>query len=212
MTTMADDVKRRPYSSERRREQATLTRERVLAAAAALFAERGYDGASIAAVAERAGVSQETVYARFHNKRTLLGELVQAAVRGDDDRPLLEQEGPRAVLAARDRSALCRALASDIASRLERAAPLVAIAAAAARSDPELADLLRRVHAARLRNLRTVVDRLAELGPLRSSAAAAADTLWALTSPELHQLLVLGRGWNRRRYAAWLAATLDAVL
>src|SRR5690242_3570542 len=91
---MSGDVKRRSYRSERRREQAAETRERVLDAADALFRERGWDGTSIAAVAESAGVSQETVYARFRGKRALLGELVQRAVRGGDARPVPEQAAP----------------------------------------------------------------------------------------------------------------------
>lgn len=77
-----------------RREQAEQTRERVLGAAARLFEQRGYEGASIAAIAEQARVSQVTIYARFQNKRTLLGELVHRAVRGDDPAPVLEQAGP----------------------------------------------------------------------------------------------------------------------
>ena len=36
--------------------------------------------------------------------------------------------------------------------------------------------------------------------------------VWALTSPELHQLLVHVRGWNRSRYRAWLADSLIALL
>ena len=54
---MERDVKRRPYRSTRRQEQAEETREKVLAAAATLFRERGYEGASVAAIAGAAGVS-----------------------------------------------------------------------------------------------------------------------------------------------------------
>ena len=98
---MPGDVKpRRPYRSERRREQAEETRERVLEAAARLFAERGFESATIAAIAAEAGVSPETVYAAFRNKRTLLGELIRAAVRGSDSSPVPQQAGPRAVAAA----------------------------------------------------------------------------------------------------------------
>ena len=76
---MPEDVKRRrPYRSERRREQAEETRERVLDAAAGLFGERGFESTTISAIAQAAGVSPETVYGRFGNKRALLGELVRA--------------------------------------------------------------------------------------------------------------------------------------
>jgi AcrR family transcriptional regulator len=207
---MESDVKR-PYRSERRREQAEETRMKVLDAAGALFEERGYEGASIAAIAAAAGVSQETVYARFGNKRALLGELVARAVRGADPRPVPDQEGPRSLAAATDQREQLRLFAADIEERLERAAPIVALIGAA-RAEPELAELLVRLHTERLMNLRTVVDALASNGPLRLSEKEALETIWALTSPELQQLLVRVRGWSRPRYRAWLTDSLGAVL
>jgi AcrR family transcriptional regulator len=210
---MAREVKpRRPYRSEVRLEQAERTRERVLDAAAGLFQERGYEGASVAAIARAAGVSDETVYAGFGTKRALLGELVQRAVRGGDPRPVPEQDEPRALAAETDQREQLRRFAGDIARRLERAGPLAAVVAGAARSEPELADLLARLHDTRRRNLGTLVDALAANGPLALPRADALDTVWALTSPELHQLLVRVRRWKRRRYADWLAATLAQVL
>jgi AcrR family transcriptional regulator len=213
VTDVAGDVKRRrPYRSERRREQAEQTRTRVLDAAATMFQERGYEGASIAAIASLAGVSAETVYAGFSTKRALLGELVERAVRGDDPKPVPEQAGPQALAAAADQREQLRLFAADITARLERAAPLVAVVSGAAQAEPELAELLRRLHAQRLRNLRILVDALAANGPLRLPATEAVETVWALTSPELHQLLVRARGWKGPRYAGWLADSLAALL
>jgi AcrR family transcriptional regulator len=206
------DVKRRRYRSPRRQEQAEQTRERVLDAAETLFERRGFDGASIAAIAEEAGVSQETVYARFRNKRTLLGELVQRAVRGDDSRPVPLQEGPRAVAAATDQRVQLRLFAEDIVLRLERAAPIVAVVSSASRSHAELDELLARLHADRLVNLDVLVDALAANGPLLLAREEATETVWALTSPELHQLLTRTRGWSRRRYSDWLAESLARLL
>jgi AcrR family transcriptional regulator len=212
VTVVDGDVKARRYRSERRREQAAETRRRVLDAAASLFEQRGYEGASIAAIAEAARVSQETIYARFQNKRTLLGELVRRAVRGDDPAPVPEQQGPRAIAAATDQRQQLRLFAADVVLRLERAAPLVAIVAGASRSEPELAELLVRLHADRRKNLRTLVDALEVNGPLRLPADEALETVWALTSPELHQLLRRVRGWTRPRYRDWLADSLTQLL
>ena len=49
-------------------------------------------------------------------------------------------------------------------------------------------------------------------GPLRVDDDVAAETVWALTSPELYVLLTGVRGWSRERYAAWLADSLRALL
>jgi AcrR family transcriptional regulator len=211
MAEMAEPVKR-TYRSERRQEQADQTRLRVLDAADVVFRQRGYERASIAAIATEAGVADETIYAHFKNKRTLLGELVQRAVRGADPRPVPEQSAPRALVDISDQREQLRLFAADIVQRLERAAPLVALVSQAAPGEPQLAELLERLHAQRLRNLRTLVDALAASGPLRLSADAATETVWALTSPELHQLLVRQRRWTRRRYSTWLTESLAALL
>jgi AcrR family transcriptional regulator len=207
-----DEPARRRYHSDLRRDQAERTRALVRDAAATLFEEHGYEGTSIAAIAEAAHVSPETVYGRFGTKRALLGELVRRAVRGDDSAPVPEQRGPRAVAAATDQHEQLRLFAADIVLRLERAAPLVAIVAGASRSHPELAELLAALHADRLANLRILVDALVINGPLRLEKEEAVETVWALTSPELHQLLVRVRGWTRQRYRDWLAASLAALL
>ncbi len=203
---------RRPYHSPRRLQQAAETRELVLDAAEQLFKERGYAGTSMAAVAGLAGVSPESVYGHFGSKRVLLGELFRRAVRGADPAPVPEQEVPRTLAASTDQRELLRRFAADIAPRLERAAPLITVLAAAAQSDPELAKLLATLHADRLSNLQVLVDALAANGPLRLPAGEAVETVWALTSPELHQLLVRLRGWTRRRYEEWLAASLAELL
>jgi AcrR family transcriptional regulator len=51
---------------------AAETRERLLRAAADVFAERGYDGTRVADIAEAAGVSNGALYAHFASKADLL--------------------------------------------------------------------------------------------------------------------------------------------
>ncbi len=67
-----------PLRSPRRRPQAraVVTRRRLLEAAEQLFARAGYDGASMADVAERAGVGVGTLYHHFPDKRALLLALI----------------------------------------------------------------------------------------------------------------------------------------
>jgi AcrR family transcriptional regulator len=56
-----------------------LQRQRLLQAAAAEFAERGYAGASAASIARRAGMSKATFYAHFANKLACMLALVDRA-------------------------------------------------------------------------------------------------------------------------------------
>ena len=96
--------------------------------------------------------------------------------------------------------------------RLERVGPLLVVLAHAAASEPALAELYRRVHETRLQNLRNIAVALAHRDALRVGEEEAAETVWALASPELHTLLTRLRGWSRERYIAWLAETLAGAL
>jgi AcrR family transcriptional regulator len=72
--------------------------ERLLGAAARVFLEQGYNGASIDAIARAAGVSKKTIYARFKDKADLFNavwgaisaRLFSDALPDDDDLPLAE--------------------------------------------------------------------------------------------------------------------------
>src|SRR4051812_27461813 len=118
---MSGDVKRkRPYRSERRREQAEQTRTRILDAAGELFVDGGFAGTSVAAIAGRAGVSAETVYQAFGSKPALLDALVRRAARLGDEAPIPEQAGPQAIAAESDQRTQLQLFAADIVRRLER--------------------------------------------------------------------------------------------
>ena len=210
---MAEPVKpRRPYNSERRREAALQTRKRILDAAAARFVEHGFAGTTIAAVAADAATAAETVYATFGTKVALLEEVLRAAARGEEETEILEQEGPARVAAAGTPLEQLAIFADDISRRLARTGPLLRVVGAAAPGEPALAVLARRIHEARLANLRIVPGLLARHGPLRLEAEEASETIWALASPELYLLLTEQRGWSRTRYAEWLADSLAVLL
>jgi TetR/AcrR family transcriptional repressor of mexJK operon len=63
------------------REEAVRRDARLLDVATTLFMERGFDGTSIDAVAEAAGVSKPTVYARYHDKRDLFAAVLRQRIR-----------------------------------------------------------------------------------------------------------------------------------
>ncbi|TQM15052.1 TetR family transcriptional regulator [Pseudonocardia kunmingensis] len=60
-----------------REQSRARTRELLLDAAAALFAERGVNGASVEQIAERAGFSRGAFYGNFADKHDLVRELLQ---------------------------------------------------------------------------------------------------------------------------------------
>ena len=82
--------KPRRVSRQREAGEATRreTRRRLLAAAKAEFAERGYAAATVIRIAERADMSVQTLFSNWGNKRNLLRGVMESAVTGDDDIPL----------------------------------------------------------------------------------------------------------------------------
>jgi AcrR family transcriptional regulator len=60
-----------------RTEQQAETRDRLLDAAAALFAETGFSGTSVAAIAKRAGVTTGAIYSNFAGKDDLFTAVVE---------------------------------------------------------------------------------------------------------------------------------------
>ena len=67
----------KPRQKPRRRLTAAARREVIAGAAAQLFAERGYRGASIEEIARRSGVTPPVVYEHFESKRELYRELLE---------------------------------------------------------------------------------------------------------------------------------------
>jgi AcrR family transcriptional regulator len=80
-------MKRKRKTQAERREE---TREQVLAAAARVFAQRGYHATSLDAIAEEAGFSRGAVYYNFADKEELFLELLdlRCAERAQDLREL----------------------------------------------------------------------------------------------------------------------------
>ncbi len=212
--TQPEKPKRR-YNSTRRRAQARETRRQITEAARKLFTERGYTGATIEAVAQEAGVAPETIYAVFGNKRAILAHLIDISV-GGDDKPilLLQRPGPQAVFQERDPRQQLYLFAQDISAILERVAPIFEIMRFAAKTEPDIADLLQNILRERLHNMESLVQHLSEQGPLEEGVVdlQAAETIWTLTSPEVFRLLTVDRAWSREQYIQWLADTLTRLL
>ncbi|WFG45645.1 TetR/AcrR family transcriptional regulator [Pseudonocardia alni] len=68
---------------ETRDDGVARTRAALLAAAADVFAERGYDGASVDEIARAAGVSVGSIYSRFGSKQDLFRALMTGHLEGD---------------------------------------------------------------------------------------------------------------------------------
>jgi len=206
---------KRRYNSERRQQQARETQRQIIEAARQLFMTRGWVGTTIESIAQEAGVAVETVYSVFGSKRAILSRLVTVLVRGDDEAtPILERAGPQEMMRERDQHRQLHLFSHGIYETMERVGPIFGIMRTAAQAEPEIAALLESLLQERLVNMERMVQWVAEKGPLKDGLEIreAAETVWTLTSAEVHHLLTVDLGWSGERYTAWLAGALTALL
>jgi AcrR family transcriptional regulator len=192
----------RAYRSARRERAAELTRRAIVDAARRVFTERGYAGATIAAIAEAAEVAVPTVYASVGGKPALLMALL------DDIDEQSDVAGSMAAIhPATDPAEVVRT-AVDVTRRSnEQFGDIIAVLDAAARFEPEAAaavdEGIRRHRAGWL----GVAERLQALGALPEGldVQAAADTLGILTIFRVWRTLVRDYGWSWSAAADWVS-------
>ena len=206
---------RREYDNSGREEQAALTRRRILSAARQVVVREGYVATTMVAIATEARVSRETVYKAFRSKPDLIKRVYDVTLVGDEDPvPLRDRPAYRAMVEDPTAEGTLRRYAAIVREIYHRLGPLLGVLLIAARSgEPELRGFLEQTDRESLQGARHVAELVA--GALRPDLDRdrAADSIWALRSPEMHYLLTAVRGWPAPEYERWLAAALvDALL
>lgn len=214
MTTQK--TSKREYDSTRRQAQADETRRRILEAARRQFMERGYAGATAEAIASEAGVSAQTIYAIFKNKKKLFVSLmnVSPTTGVEDHTPMAARPNVQAVAQERDRHRQLQMFAQVVANNLDQVSVVYEIMIDAAKIEPDFDRILQKLNRQRLENMTLAVQQFAANGPFREDMDEihARDTVWTLTSSEVFLLLTRERGWSKEQYADWLADLLIKAL
>ena len=196
-------VKRRSYRSTIRRGEAP---QRVIEAAARLFAMQGYLATSIEDIAAEAGVARPTVFSAVGTKPVILRAVVDQAIAGDDAAvPVAEREWWRETVDEPDPATAIRRLARTMTGIGQRIALIARALETAASTDPDSAEVWDRYQTQRRTGLREFVEALAARHvTLRQDVDTLTDTLWML-QPSAYLRLVVDAGWSPERYEAWLA-------
>jgi AcrR family transcriptional regulator len=205
---------KRSYDGSRRRAAAERRRLEILAAARDLFGEGGYAATSVQAVADRAGVSLDTVYATVGRKPQLLLAVHDMALsEGPAPLPAGQRDYVRAVQEAPTAEAKIRTYAAAMGRVLPRSVPVMRALREAGATEPECAAQYDAISERRAANMRLLVADLRATGELRDDLTddEAADLVWSLNSPEWFGL-VTGRGRTPEQYAALLADVLVRTL
>ena len=201
------------YGATKRRETAARTRQAILAGALELFTVRGNTATSMAAIAERADVALDTIYASVGRKPELARLLIETAISGSAHAvPADERDNVKAIRAAPDAETKIAIYASAMRMIAGRLAPVLGMIQQAAGAEPQLTSLWREISERRAANMRRFAADLAAVGALGVDLGDAADIVWAANAPELYQLLVGRCGWTPERYEDFLADTWRRLL
>jgi AcrR family transcriptional regulator len=178
--------------------------------------ERGYTGATAEAIAAEAGVSAQTIYAIFKNKKRILVSLmnVSPTTGVEDHTPMPERPNVQAVAQEHDQRRQLQMFTQVVASNLNQVAAIFEIMADAARIEPDFERIVQKLNKQRLEHMTVAVQQIAANGPFRENMdkTYATDIVWTLTSGEVFLLLTRDRGWSKEQYADWLADSLIRML
>jgi AcrR family transcriptional regulator len=198
-------MNKRPYKSLVRQRQAGDTRRRIVEATRRLLQSQGYAGMTIEAIAQRAEVSAQSVYAIFKSKTGILTELLDQSMFGADYEDVVRQamsvSDPETRLRFAARAARQIRGAQSATFDLLRGAGVVA---------PELAKLEQQRESLRYERQENMITSLREAGRLRPGLdqRTARDIFWMLTGGDVYRMLVCARGWSPQKYQDWLADAL----
>jgi len=196
---------KRSYKSPVRQRQAGDTRQRIVESVRELLQSEGYAGMTIEAIARRAEVSAQSVYAIFKSKTGILVELLDQSTFGPD-----YDQAVQKALSASDPETRLR-LAAPIARQIHDAqSATFDLLRGAGVVAPALAKLEQRRECLRYERQEKMVISLRDARRLRPELdhATARDIFWMLTGRDVYRMLVRERGWSSQKYQDWLADTL----
>jgi AcrR family transcriptional regulator len=211
---MAEAVKtKRRYDATRRRAAARATRQALLVAAGRRFLAEGYAATTLPALAAEVGVSVETIYRQFGSKAGLLRAVHDHALLGDAPVPPYRRADAAGATEQDPHRLVARwaALAAEVAPRV---APVLLLVRAAAATDLQLRSLWDELEDRRLRRMAENAQHLVDRGQLRPGRTPdeARDVLWAYTSPDLYERLVVRQGWPIDAFERFLCDGMTGAL
>ena len=163
----------RAYRSELRRRHAEETRQRVVAAAAQLFAELGYARTTFAKIAAAADVSPETVQTHGPKAALMIAAVEYTAFGVTGDHNVLDLELGQRFVAIINRDEAVDFIVAEQTAVHQRSAPVTQALIGAAAVDPELDGYLGELIAGVGRQVRRVLEVSRDRGWLRDDVPFA---------------------------------------
>ena len=170
---------------------------------------------TIADIADAAAVNPDTVYRLVGRKPMVLRELIEQALSGTDHAIAGEDRSHVRAMAIEPVPAVkLEIYAAAVRATHGRLAPLFLALRDASSTEPDAEQVWKEIGERRAANMRKLVRSVRSATTTRyaTSTSEAADTVWALNSPELYVMLTVERGWTPQRYERWLARSLSRLI
>ncbi|ARG57345.1 MULTISPECIES: TetR/AcrR family transcriptional regulator [Mycobacterium] len=203
---------KRPRNTTRLREAAAAsraeTRRLLLEAAAEEFTRVGYVAATVNRIAERAGVTVQTLYLAWGSKRALL--------RGYLDSTLAPGTVPSAKhfssqIHCDDPGGTLAQIAKLFCGVAQRSAIAWRAYRDGAAVDKAIAEEWQQLQALRRATFSELLATIPD-DALQLPREDAVDTAWAIAGPASYELLVSGAGYSLQRFEVWVTTTLRNAL
>ena len=178
------------------------TVEALLTATRAIIEDDGFESLTMAAVAERAGVTRRAVYLHFAGRAELLAELLRHLGQAEELGVSLQR-----VWDSPDSLAALNEWARHLARAHPRIMPIARAVDQVRRVDPDAAAMRAEIMRRWRLGCRRLMTWLDDEGHLAApwTVDSASDMLWALMSWDVLEGLLVESGWSRDQYAEHMA-------
>ncbi|MHA6628090.1 TetR/AcrR family transcriptional regulator [Pseudonocardia sichuanensis] len=184
------------------------TRQALLAATRQILEEEGFEALTMAAIAERAGVTRRSAYLHFASRAEVVDALFAYVAETEGLQDSVER-----VWVAPDAVAALREWSRHFSEYHLRVLPVDRAVARVHRRDEDAAAHRARAGAAKHANCRRLADWLDREGRLAQpwTVDTAADMINALTTSDVIEGLMVDRGWPRQQFADHFALLLETT-
>lgn len=206
---------KRSYDASGRREQARARRLAVVVAARGLFERDGFRLTTLAAIADTAGVSVESVYKNFGSKAAVVKAVFDLVIAGDDEEvPVAERPAMQLLREEPDVGRKIALFVDGLVQRLARSATVQILIRDARHVDDALGPVWSTLNEEGLTGMTMLGRHLLDTGQLREGLELdeVRDVLWNYLAIDHYERLVLSQGWTQDRYRQWLTRAVTAAV
>lgn len=200
----------RTYRSPLRAEKAAETRRLIATSAGQVFSERGYAGTTMAQIAERAGVSVESVHG-LGTKPALLITAFKQMYSGENGwKTILDEPDLLRIMSTEDTDKALRSYAEFIADANSRSRGIWPAVRTAALSEPQVAEQIEELITLKKRDFVMGIDWYIGRGIVApgTDPLTVAPFLYVLTSQETYDQLIGDWGHDLESYTTWLTESI----